>query len=233
MSDRASKAGNGNEDPRDARGIEPRGRGPGRPRVLSEGEIVDAAIEIARELGIADLSMRAVARKLDVPPMTIYGYVANKDALHALVTDRILSDVHVPAPEEGPWDVRLRVLLCDARRVLVERPQLTEGRSSIGGSAVELLHRGAFGREGLRLVETVYALLHEGGFRLEHADVCFGALFTYVTGLTDPTGTGELGAGASSSPSAPTSAEIFARGLEALIEGLKLLRDAAEPEVAR
>ena len=117
--------------------------------------------------------MRAVARHLDVAPMTVYGYVANKEALHALVIDRILSQVRVPEPDERPWEQRLRHLVCDARRILI--------------------------------------------------DVCFVALFTYVTGNVDPTNT-------SVADEAPTPirkaagrprSDHFRLGLQALIEGLK------------
>ena len=185
-------------------------RGPGRPRVLSEDEVLDAAVDVARDEGIAALSMRAVARRLGVPPMTLYGYVANKEALDVLVIDRILGEVRIPTAEEGPWYVRLRILLLDARRVLAERPNLGDGHPATGGGAIELLHRGAFGREASRLVDAVVDLLREGGFGDEQREVCFGALFIYVTGYAEQ----------------HTTSDIFDIGLTALIEGLKPL---AEP----
>jgi AcrR family transcriptional regulator len=195
--------------------------------VLREDDIAEAATAIAREQGSARLSMRAVARHLGVPTMTIYGYVPNKDALDALVIDRILRDVRVPDPSEGQWEVRLHHMLCDARRVLVDRPHLGEGQSSTRSSAVELVHRGTFGSEALRLASGVIDLLTEGGFAPEDLDVCFGALFTYVTGYVDPADAdtrprrlaGRVGG-------SRNQAEIFASGLEALIEGLKVTRSA-------
>jgi AcrR family transcriptional regulator len=207
---------------------EPRpSRGPGRPKVLSEDKIVDSAMFIAREQGIARLSMRAVARHLGVPPMTVYGYVPNKDALDTMVIDRILSEVRIPDPGDGPWETRLRVMLCDARRILVERPHLGDGHPATGGSAVELLHRGAFGREATRLADEVFELLSEGDFGPEDRDVCFAALFTYVTGYITsdltPDGAGDSRAGS----------EIFAVGLEALIEGLKLTVRVTPPVAGR
>lgn len=173
--------------------------------MLTHDEIIDAAMVIARDQGIAQLSMRAVARQLDVPPMTIYGYVPNKDALDTMVIDRILSEVRIPEPDEGPWDERLRTLLCDARRILVERPHLGDRQPILGGSAVELLHRGAFGREATRLADGVFDLLTEGGFASDDLGVCFSALFTYVTGYVDPA----------------ADADVFAVGLQALIAGIR------------
>ncbi|MET0149883.1 MAG: TetR/AcrR family transcriptional regulator [Acidimicrobiales bacterium] len=169
--------------------------------------MLDAAVDVAREDGIAALSMRAVARRLGVPPMTLYGYVANKEALDVLVIDRILSEVRIPTADAGPWDVRLRLLLIDARRVLVQRPRLGDGHPAVGGGAIELLHRGAFGHEASRLVDAVVDLLRQGGFTDEHVDVCFGALFIYVTGYAEQR----------------TTSDFFDIGLAALIEGLKPL----------
>jgi len=199
----------------------PDGRGPGRPRVLSEADIVDAALSLAREHGILRLSMRAVARKLGVPPMTIYGYVPNKAALDALVIDRVLSEIEIPGPEHGTWEVRLRDLLCDARRILIERPHFTDGNAELRGTAVQLLHRGAFGREATRLADGVFDLLRQGGFRADALDTCFVALFTYVTGYA-VSASSDLFADPRAAGTARTGSEMFALGLEALIEGLKL-----------
>ena len=109
-----------------------RPRGPGRPRVLDDADVVDAAFRVIEEHGFAKLSMRAVARELGVPTMTIYGYVPNREALDALLLDRILSEVRIPEPELGTWDERLLILVCDARRTLVERPQLNARRAELG-----------------------------------------------------------------------------------------------------
>jgi AcrR family transcriptional regulator len=181
--------------------------------VLTEDAIVDAALAIADEAGIAQLSMRSVARRLGVGPMTVYGYVPNKDALDALVIDRILTQVRVPDPDDGTWEERLHVLLCDARRILVERPHLGDGRPVFDGGAIELLHRGTLGREATRLADGVFGLLHEGGFADDDLDVCFGALFTYVTGYVGSTDDADA---------SRRSAEVFAAGLRALIAGLEL-----------
>jgi len=217
----------------DRQPLPPLRRGPGRPRVLSETEIVDAAVHLAREGGLSQLSMRAVARALNVSPMTIYGYVANKAMLDALVIDRILQGVRVPPPEEGTWESRLRMLLCDARRTLVERPQLADDRTIIGDGALQLLHHGVFGQEASRLADGVIDLLREGGFHTDDLHTCFVTLFIFVTGYADssePTIASEIGPATIEAPSATrSSAELFAIGVEAVIEGLKALLQPAPP----
>jgi len=201
-----------------------RPRGPGRPRVLDDADVVDAAFRVIDEQGFAKLSMRAVARELGVPTMTIYGYVPNKDALDALLIDRILSEVRIPGPDHGTWNERLLALLCDARRTLVERPQLNERRAELGAGALALLGSGGFGREASRLADGVIDLLRQGGFHTNDLDDCFTTLFIYVTGHVDASDSGSTTRGslASSSTTARRSSdEVFALGARALIDGLE------------
>lgn len=195
-------------------------RGPGRPRRLSEQQVLDAALDVLHERGVGGLSMRAVARRLDVPTMTVYGYVPNKQALEGLVTDHILSKVQVPIG--GTWEERLHGLLCAARATLVDEPQLTDG-ATVHGSTITLLLDGELGPEATRLADDVMSLLHEGPFEPDDLHVCFSALFTYVTGHVDPhaTALGVPRSGRGAGEHRPDD-EAFGRGLTALIAGLKL-----------
>jgi AcrR family transcriptional regulator len=195
-------------------------RGPGRPRSLSEDDLVDAALGLVRDGGLDALSMRSLARAVGVPPMTVYGYVASKEELDALLADRILRDVRVPDPDDGPWDVRLRSLLCDARHTLVELPELADGTASLGRGALALLERGAYGPEATRLADGVHALLREGGFAGDDLHACFVALFTYVTGHVDVEETRPRST-RSARARARRGDDLFALGLEALIAGLR------------
>jgi AcrR family transcriptional regulator len=182
--------------------------------------VIDAAVALAERDGVAGLSMRALARELGVPIMTLYGYVPNKGALDALVADAILAEVTTPDPDSGTWDVRLHTMLCDARRVLVKRPKLAAGDTTTGGSAIELVHGGAFGREASRLADAVVGLLEEGGFGPDDQLTCFRTLFIYVTGYAEPDDHAPL----STLDGVPTDGlgpqEAFAVGLEALLHGL-------------
>ncbi|WP_430333290.1 TetR/AcrR family transcriptional regulator [Rhodococcus sp. ACT016] len=63
-------------------------RGP--KRGLSLGEILDAAIELADEEGVAALSMARVAKRLGFTTMSLYRYVASKDELLELISDRVI-----------------------------------------------------------------------------------------------------------------------------------------------
>ncbi|CAM3032992.1 TetR/AcrR family transcriptional regulator [Prescottella defluvii] len=63
-------------------------RGP--KRGLSVPEILDAAIELADDEGVASLSMARVAKRLGFTTMSLYRYVESKDELLELISDRVL-----------------------------------------------------------------------------------------------------------------------------------------------
>jgi AcrR family transcriptional regulator len=198
--------------------------------VLSEAEIVEAAQILVREHGAGALSMRNVARALGVPPMTLYGYVPSREALDTLLIDRMLSGVRISGPDEGTWDVRLRILLCDARHTLVKRP---EAGTCLGRGALQLLQRGVYGKEATRLAEGVLDLLREGGFRPDDLQPCFVTLFTFVTGYVEADLLNDLPPRDGTTHDKPRGDATFAIGVEALIEGLKVVLRPARPELGR
>jgi AcrR family transcriptional regulator len=169
-------------------------------------------------VGIDSLSMRALARELGVPTMTIYHYVPNLEAVRELVVNDILREIRVPGPEEGTWEERLRRLERDARRVLAEQPGLS-AQMGDGGSA-----------EGTRLAEGVLAILRDGGFSPQDAVLCFATLFTFMTGQIDldtmahAVVSESLGATLEGvTRTTPFSRdELFEFGFDAVIEGLKI-----------
>jgi AcrR family transcriptional regulator len=57
----------------------------GRPPKINRQDVVDAAVELADEDGLAAVTIRAVAARLGVAPMTLYGHVTNADELVDLV----------------------------------------------------------------------------------------------------------------------------------------------------
>src|SRR4051812_11676762 len=69
---------------------EPRRRGP--VQRFSRGQLVDAALAVVESQGFGALSLRSVARQLQVGPMTLYTYVDGSDDLAGLVVDRLIED---------------------------------------------------------------------------------------------------------------------------------------------
>ncbi len=69
---------------------------------LSRQQIIDTALEILRDYGLADLSMRRLARDLGVQPGALYWHVKNKQELLGVLAERILQDVDAPDSPAGP-----------------------------------------------------------------------------------------------------------------------------------
>jgi AcrR family transcriptional regulator len=190
----------------------------GRPPSLSESEIVAAALTLIQNVGLENLSMRALARELSVPPMTIYNYVSSKEALRDLVVNHILREIRVPNADEGTWEERLRRLEREARRVLSRHPGVS-AQLRDGGIA-----------EGARLAQGVLEIIRDGGFSPDAAVLCFATIYTFMTGQIDLDSMA-----AAINDHSPRSSlegvarltqftrdELFEFGFDVLIAGLKL-----------
>lgn len=98
----------------------------GKPPVLTEQEIVNAALEVIRTEGLDALSMRRLSRELGRSAMAPYWYVADKQQLLDLVAKELLAGVPLPAPESGTWEVRLRAVIAGIDNRLREHPGIAE-----------------------------------------------------------------------------------------------------------
>jgi len=68
-----------------------------RPRrALDRSTIARTAVEIADREDLAALTIRRLAQELDVPAMTLYGYVANKDEILDAMADSIMGSYALP-----------------------------------------------------------------------------------------------------------------------------------------
>ncbi|GAA3309106.1 TetR/AcrR family transcriptional regulator C-terminal domain-containing protein [Streptomyces cinereospinus] len=111
-----------------------------------------AAVAVLRAEGLRKVTMRRLAQELDTGPASLYVYVRNTAELHAAVLDELLGSVG-PAPAAGTWRERLEHVLTAYTAMLFEHPSLA--RSALTARPG--------GPHYLRLIETLLALLHEGG----------------------------------------------------------------------
>jgi len=151
---------------------------------LTAAEILRAADALIVESGVDALSMRRLAGRLGINPMTLYGRFANRDDLvAAVVAERLAAafasaPVATAVPQAGPIgdDVAVEQLVAFARSVreaLVELgPLVTEVHSSprIAASVLALTDRGlaavcAAGLDGAAAVAAFRSLFwHAVGF---------------------------------------------------------------------
>ncbi|MEU7115175.1 TetR/AcrR family transcriptional regulator C-terminal domain-containing protein [Streptomyces sp. NPDC046182] len=137
---------------------------------LSVDAVVDAAIGLADEGGLDALTMRAVAQRLGVTPMTLYTYVPGKAELLDLMLDLVFQ--RMPrgpfAPEES-WRERVTAVADENRALYLRHPWLAElrvHRPPLGpGVMTKYEHElGAFEGLGLDDVAMDSALTHLLGF---------------------------------------------------------------------
>ncbi|WP_189156372.1 TetR/AcrR family transcriptional regulator [Lentzea pudingi] len=77
------------------------------PTPLSRELIVGAAIRLADEGGLDEVSFRKVAAALNAGPMRLYGYVETKDELLDLMVDEVYGEI-TPPGKSADWREGLR-----------------------------------------------------------------------------------------------------------------------------
>jgi TetR/AcrR family transcriptional regulator, tetracycline repressor protein len=105
---------------------------------LHKRDVVDAATTLLDTYGIADLTMRRLARELDVSPGALYWHFPNKQALLGAVADRILQPVSRQA-SPASWRDRvgeLGSLLRDALLSHTDGAELVSASFAAGRSAM-------------------------------------------------------------------------------------------------
>ncbi|MET0390631.1 MAG: TetR/AcrR family transcriptional regulator [Polyangiales bacterium] len=96
------------------------GRGP-RPTLRVE-DVVQSAIVVADAEGIDGLTIRKVAERLHVAPMSIYTYVPGKAELLTLMLDAAHRDMPRTKPTSDHWRARIEAVAADNRQLLSVHP---------------------------------------------------------------------------------------------------------------
>ena len=149
--------------------------GPPEPRAgrtgLSRERVLRGALDLADRGGIAALTIRSLADELGVKPMSVYYYVANKEAILDGLVDLVFEEIDLPTVG-GDWRAELRRRAHSARQVLRRHRwaiQLLESRTSPGPAT-------------LRHHDAVLGTLRAAGFSLEATAHAYAVLDAYVYG---------------------------------------------------
>jgi TetR/AcrR family tetracycline transcriptional repressor len=128
-------------------------RSPGQRAGLSRAAVLAAARELVTEEGADALSMRALARRLDVAPNALYSHVRDKTDLLDQLLDDLLAAVDVPPPDAEPL-AGVQTVMTSTYRTLTAHPELVP---------LFLQRQGARGPNAVALGEVVDALLARAG----------------------------------------------------------------------
>jgi AcrR family transcriptional regulator len=139
---------------------------------LSKDRILAAAIAVADDGGLAGLTIRSLAQRLGVKPMSVYHYVANKDEILDGLVDLVFAEIELPSPE-GDWRAEIGKRAHSARRVLGRHPwsiSLLESRTTPGPAT-------------LRHHDATIATLRAGGFTVAQTAHAYAVLDAFVYGF--------------------------------------------------
>jgi AcrR family transcriptional regulator len=157
---------------------------------LNRERVLQGALAVADAGGLGSLTIRSLATQLDVRPMSVYHYVANKDEILDALVDLVFEEIELPVPG-GDWRSEL------TRRADSARAVLGRHRWAIG----LLESRPTPGPANLRHHDAVIATLRRAGFSAEMTAHAYALLDSYVYGFAlqeaslpfeGPEGVGEL-----------------------------------------
>jgi AcrR family transcriptional regulator len=90
---------------------------------LSRDAVVDRALALADEEGLAAVTIRRLAQEFGVTPMALYWHVSNKDELFEAMGDRFYAGMRVDEiASTGPWPEQLRRMIAALVAVLRAHP---------------------------------------------------------------------------------------------------------------
>jgi AcrR family transcriptional regulator len=216
-------------------------RGGRQPRYTVD-QVLDEALELIDAEGLQGFSMRRLAERMDIGPMTLYGYVRTSEEILDRVTGLALHGLVEDLDPSLPWERQLEVAVTDLHDALRSHP-----------GVLELLLAKPSPSPQLDLVrETLLAILREAGFDADVAWEGVGILGAYALGFaSSQVSLRQPGSAVERLKSLPADqyphlAELaerypthlgdaaFARGLRHLVEGLSRdLTAAAKPTPTR
>ncbi|MCP9272656.1 TetR family transcriptional regulator [Mycolicibacterium arenosum] len=142
---------------------------------LRRRDVVDKAARLLDDYGIADLTMRRLARELGVSPGALYWHFADKQELLGAVADRILEPA-VDGQSDAEWQGRIHAICRTLRNALLST---TDGAELVSATL-------ATGKS--TALATVLSRLTDAaaaaGVDADHAGLVARTIIHYVLGFT-------------------------------------------------
>jgi AcrR family transcriptional regulator len=127
------------------------------PVPLDRERIVATAIELADEGGLAAVSLRKVAARLNAGPMRLYGFISTKEELFDLMMDEVHAEI-LPEKQPGDWREALRVLALRTRQAALRHEWLADllgGRPTLGPNGLAVTEATLAALDGFADIDTV------------------------------------------------------------------------------
>jgi AcrR family transcriptional regulator len=153
---------------------------------LSRARVLETAVELADTAGIDALTIRRLAERLGVEPMSIYYHVPNKEAILDGAVEVVFTEIEQAAggfavPDtDAAWTSSLRARILAARTVMLRHPWapgVLDSRTDLGLTTA-------------RYVDSVVGTLRSGGLSydlIHHAMHALGSrMFGFSQELGEP-----------------------------------------------
>jgi AcrR family transcriptional regulator len=141
---------------------------------LSDRRIAEAALALIDEDGVDGLSMRKLAQRLGTAPMSLYTYVADREAVLEAVAQLLLAEVETP-DEDVDWRDTIRVIMRSIRAVGLRHPRAASLLGRFPPRTVD----------ALAFVEAGFRSFRRAGFDDVSTARCYRALAVYSLGSLD------------------------------------------------
>ncbi|MFT3860548.1 TetR/AcrR family transcriptional regulator [Micropruina sp.] len=142
-------------------------------RRCPRSRVVETAIGLAAEQGLAAASMRGVADRLGVTPMALYKHIANRSQLVDEMLDRVLADIACSSNPEV-WREAVRTRIFAARRLVVAHPWVRDAIES----------REVATPRALAHMDALMGAMFDGGLSADLVHHAMHALSTRMWGFT-------------------------------------------------
>jgi TetR/AcrR family transcriptional regulator, tetracycline repressor protein len=174
-------------------------------------DVVERAIEVLDQYGLADLTMRRLGAELGVQPSALYHHFANKQSLLGAVADELLARGLRP-PAEGPWDDQVRAVCLQLRDAMLAWRD--------GAELVATVH--AFGLGAGAAYDAVAVALAGSGLSEELVPTAARTLLHLVFGHTAEEQTQLQASSVGAIDLEPREGSDFAEGLALLVDGIRV-----------
>lgn len=201
-------------------------RRPGRPRpgesALTREAILASALALVDEQGIEALSMRKLAARLQVDPMSIYHHVPNKAALVSGLVRTVFAEMAPLPAGPGSWEDRVRDWGRAYRDLALAHPNLVLQIVTDASAATEA---------AIQISEPLYTALADAGLSPRAVVHAAGTLVDFVNGYALGASAAATAEPMSDLASAPTMRRIheaaaaqpgnaFETGLDIIVGGI-------------
>jgi AcrR family transcriptional regulator len=139
---------------------------------LSKERVLQVAVRLDDEKGLAAVSMRKLADELGAGAMSLYYYVPNKDELITGMVDIVFGEIELP-PTDIEWKAWMR------RRATSTRAALNRHRWAVG----LMESRDIPGPASFRVHNAVLGCLREAGFSIEQTIQAYSVIDAYMYGF--------------------------------------------------